>query len=200
MKKALTIVAAVLMFAAVSTAPSTALAGPSCGKNADIEAKLIGDKTHCSKTEGAICAAKLGMSAEECKALYASGEYTLVSMSIKGMTCGGCEGKVTASLEKIPGVIKVGTVSFKDETAFVLVDTKKVPNDLLVSTVTDHGYKVEVIPAVARTTTATATTKAISADGKKAGCTAGKTAGSKTCAKVCDSKKAASKDATEGTN
>lgn len=196
MKKALTIAVAVLMFAAVSTAPSAILAGPGCGQKGDIEAKLIGDKAaHCSTTDAAACSAKLGLSPEECKTLCASGEYTLVSMSIKGMTCGGCEGKVTTSLEKIPGVIKVGTVSHTDESAFVLVDPKKINNDLLVSAVTDHGYEVKVIPAVARTIAASATTT-ISADGKKSCGMADK----KACAKACASKKADSKDATEGTN
>jgi copper chaperone len=76
----------------------------------------------------------------------------MVTMSVKGMTCGGCETTVRASLEKVPGVVKVMSVSYKDGTALVCMDPKKCKAESLTSAVSDKGYEAEVIPAVAKTT------------------------------------------------
>jgi copper chaperone CopZ len=77
----------------------------------------------------------------------------MVNMSIKGMTCGGCESTVRASLEKIPGVVKVVTVSYKDGSALVCMDPKKCKAESLTSAVADKGYEAQVVPAVATSTT-----------------------------------------------
>jgi len=125
--------------------------------------------TQASAT-GKVCTGKDGkpMSAEECAKLCpAGGKCEMVNMSVKGMTCGGCEGTVTAALEKVPGVLKVVSVSYKDGTALVCVDPTKCEKKTLTTAVVDKGYDAQIVPAVATTTTAAAKTD------------------SKSCAKVC---------------
>jgi copper chaperone CopZ len=91
------------------------------------------------------------MTTEECQKLCAAGEYTMVNMSIKGMTCTGCESTVSATIAQLPGVVKVGKVNWQEGTAFVLVDNKKVQNEAIVKAVSDKGYKAEIVPAVSVT-------------------------------------------------
>lgn len=96
------------------------------------------------------------MSADECaKACgYTGGKCELVNMSVKGMTCGGCESSVTTALEKVPGVVKVVSISHKDGTALVCIDPAKCKKDGLTSAVSNKGYEAEIVPAVATTTVA----------------------------------------------
>ncbi len=170
MKRVITLAITVLVLGTLVMAPMTTLAGEGCGAKkaaGDAEATTISSKHdhsstgtsfssgkgHCSRADMAECAAKMGMTLEECQTLCSTGNYTMVNMSIQGMTCGGCENRITACLEEIPGVVKVGRISHKEGSAFVLVDPKKVKNETLVKAVSSTGYQAEVIPAVARTTT-----------------------------------------------
>jgi copper chaperone CopZ len=198
MRKMCTIMVAGLALVAFVVAPTASFAGEGCSYAKKTGDKLISATSRCSKGDKAACAAKMGMSFEECQKLCASGDYTLVNMSVKGMTCGGCEGQVTASLEKIPGVIKVGAVSYKDGTAFVMINPKKVKNEALVTAVSGQGYQVEVIPAVARTILAGDTKTA----GAKKGCgMSAQKASSAACAAhaLKDEAKEEVKEAAEGT-
>jgi copper chaperone CopZ len=111
----------------------------------------VSAKGQCSAETAGACSAKLGMTPEECQKLCAGGEYTMVNMSIKGMTCTGCESTISACLSQLPGVVKVGKVNWQEGTAFVLVDSKKVQNEAIVKAVTDKGYKAEIVPAVSVT-------------------------------------------------
>ncbi|MFZ1684992.1 MAG: cation transporter [Candidatus Zixiibacteriota bacterium] len=99
----------------------------------------------------ASCAAHGSMtSADGAKCTAADGKNCeMVNMSVSGMTCGGCESTVRASLEKIPGVIKVVNVSYKDKVALVCVDPTKCKKDMLTTAVTNNGYEAQIIPAVA---------------------------------------------------
>lgn len=128
----------------------------------DASAKLTSDKAGCpmmknaAATSGsAACCAAHGqaMSPEECAKLCGKtdGKCEMVNMSVKGMTCGGCEKTVTAALEKTPGVLKVVSVSYKDGTALVCVDPAKCKSEALTTAVSNSGYEAQVVPAVATT-------------------------------------------------
>jgi copper chaperone CopZ len=178
MKRMLSLTLALVALVAFVTAPAVSVAG-SCGsKSSDLH--QMSAKGQCTPEHAAACAAKLGISPEECQKLCASGEYTHVNMSIKGMTCTGCENTITTCLQALPGVVKVGVVSYKDGTAFVLVDPKKVTNEDLVTAINDKGYKAEVIPAVSVTPAGAQTVGAQHPCGAAAA-----SACAKKCAKPC---------------
>jgi len=130
------------------------------------------DCKHLSKEECAkLCAEGKCkyMTKEECAKLCANGSACeIVSMSIKGMTCGGCEQSITAALQKIDGVKKVVSVSYKDGSALVLVDPAKVKSEMLATAVTDKGYEAQIVPAVATMTAAPEKGKVCSPENKAA--------------------------------
>lgn len=153
----------------------------SCGAKAEgASAQMTGDKAACKTMSAAECAAKCGtMSAEDlAKHCNYDGKVEMINMSIKGMTCGGCESSVRASLEKIEGVVKVCAISYKDNMAVVVIDPAKTKTDVLTTAVSNKGYAVEVIPAVATTTTGKTVDahKGCTAE-QKAACAAKKEAG-----------------------
>ena len=149
MKRTLSLTLALIALVAFATAPAVSLAGSNCSKSDKLH--QMSAKGQCTPEEAAACAAKLGISPEECQKLCASGEYSHVNMSIKGMTCTGCENTITTCLQALPGVVKVGVVSYKDGTAFVMVDPKKVKNEDMVAALSGKGYQAEIIPAVSVT-------------------------------------------------
>ena len=61
-----------------------------------------------------------------------------LSLSIQGMSCGGCVGKVTAALKSIPGTtveeVAVGS-------ARVHFDPKKTTNSALITAVNNLGFQ-----------------------------------------------------------
>lgn len=107
----------------------------------------------CSAADKAACLAKYGMSEEECRAICKEigDNCVLTNISIKGMTCGGCEKSVTRALLETPGVVKVVKVSFKDGLALVAVDPTKSESNGLIQAVSSQGFDAQIIPAVART-------------------------------------------------
>jgi len=134
MKKLLTATLAAIAVLAFASSPAFAC-GAGCppgaksasAKVGQTEAKLTSaDGQTCPYATAKVCAAKLGISEEECRALCESGKLTVVNMSVKGMTCGNCENSVTASLEKVPGVIAVASVDYKTGTASVFSTPAKV--------------------------------------------------------------------------
>lgn len=157
MKRILSITLGIMALAALLV-PATAFSGDGCGSQSSGASAQVSAKGQCSPEMAGACAAKLGMTPEECQKLCAGGDYTMVNMSIKGMTCTGCESSITACLSQLPGVVKVGKVSYKDGTAFVLVDNKKVKNEAIVKAVTDKGYGAEIVPAVSVTPVGSTTT------------------------------------------
>ena len=135
--------------AACASSANAQLAGDKAACASTTNAKLAGDKAACA----AACASK-GASlatAEECATLCSKSSEVRV-VSIEGMTCGGCEESIRATLAKAPGVLKVINVSYQDGIALVAVDKNKVCTTTMAKMVTDKGYKAEVIPAVASTT------------------------------------------------
>ena len=61
-------------------------------------------------------------------------------ITIEGMMCGHCTGRVQKVLEGIPGVSQV-TMSLEDKTATVEL-SEAVAEDLLIAAITDAGYEV----------------------------------------------------------
>lgn len=120
------------------------------GHTESANATMTGDKAACP----AQCSPEMMKyckmtTAELAKFANYDGQVQLVPMSIKGMTCGGCESSVSAELTKTPGVVKVLTISYKDGAALVLVDPTKVKTETLATVVTNKGYDAQVLPAVA---------------------------------------------------
>lgn len=126
------------------------------------KAQMIGEKTGCAahgeSMTAADCAAKCAaMSPEDlAKSCNYDGKAQMIKISVKGMTCGGCESSIKACLEKIDGVVKVCAVSYKDDFAAVVIDPTKTKSEMLTTAITNKGYTAEVIPAVATTTTGAA--------------------------------------------
>ncbi|HEX2897317.1 MAG TPA: cation transporter [candidate division Zixibacteria bacterium] len=140
----------------------------------------------CTVADKAACEAKLAAgqcTIEDClKACQAkfnetlgadAANYHLVAMSIKGMTCGGCETSVKTALMAVEGVNSVIDVCHKAGFAVVSVkNDAKFENLSVVKAVSAKGFESEIIPAVSVTTTNTNTTD-------KAECSAHKKDGSK---------------------
>lgn len=135
---------------------------PAAGCPGMAKAQMTSEKAGCSahgmSMTAADCAAKCAaMSPEDlAKACNYDGKVQMVKMSVKGMTCGGCESSIKACLEKIDGVVKVCAVSYKDDFAAVVIDPTKTKTEMLTTAITNKGYTAEVIPAVATTTTGAA--------------------------------------------
>jgi len=102
------------------------------------------------------------------------GKCADLALSIKGMTCTGCEQKITDALMSDKGVLKVVSIDYKTGKAVVCYDPAKVEQGKLAELVGSAGYKAEIIPATATETV----TK-----GKGACCAAG----SKKCEAKSDS-------------
>ncbi|MDF1544372.1 MAG: cation transporter [bacterium] len=193
MKRFLIFGVAALAAMALTVAP--AIAGPSCSghKATKTDAKLTSVKETCDAGDAAACAKKLGISKEECQALCKElgDNCDFTQISIKGMTCGGCESGVKTALMTAPGVRKVVRVSYKDELAVVAVDRAKFCEQTATKMITDQGYKAEIIPAVA-TTGVAAPAKMM---GDKSACS--KTCTSKEKAACAAKEKAAEKNKTD---
>ncbi|MDX9858504.1 MAG: cation transporter [candidate division Zixibacteria bacterium] len=142
----------------------------------DAKATMVGSKSSCGATatkagaESACSAGKSDVTTAAADADMAG--FTLVKMSVNGMTCGGCEKSVTAALEKVDGVVKVKKVCSSEGVALVYVDPAKVKdNALLTTAVANKGFAAEVIPAVSKTSSETSMTKT-GADACSKTCTA----------------------------
>jgi len=166
MRKHLTISLMALAAFAFVLSPITSVAGPSCGaKSNSVTKTTSADKSTCSAKNHTIsakgksccagkgskacaghdlskCAAKFGMSEEECKALCA--DYTMIKMDIEGMTCGNCEKIITTSLENLKGVKKVAHVSHEKGLAVLFVDSKQIEDQTLINAVTNKGFKAQM--------------------------------------------------------
>ncbi|UCG61218.1 MAG: cation transporter [Candidatus Zixiibacteriota bacterium] len=72
-------------------------------------------------------------------------------MSVKGMTCTGCEETISAELIKVEGVVEVVKVCHKSGQAMVKVDANADIDAELTKAINSKGYQAEIIPAVAKT-------------------------------------------------
>ena len=159
--------------AACTAAEKAACASKASMVNAEGKAACA-SKASLANAEGKSCT--IAMCVEKSAAAHAElcGEkaatHHLTAMSIKGMTCGGCEGSVKTALMAVEGVTNVVEVCHKAGFAVVCTDKADFNNEVLVKTVTAKGYESEIIPAVAVTTT--------DSKSEKAECSAKKTEGS----------------------
>lgn len=64
-------------------------------------------------------------------------------MTIEGMMCGHCTGRVQKALEAVAGVSTV-TMSLEEKTATVEM-TEEVPNEVLTAAVAEAGYEVKAV-------------------------------------------------------
>jgi len=165
------LVAALVMMFAVAQIQ----AGEGCSSAKGTKAKTISaDKAGCSAAKGTSaklasmtmedCAKLCGMTAEECaKACGGKGNCSMKMISVKGMTCTGCEGAVSSALAKVEGVNRVLKVDHKEGYAVVCAVKDKCCETSLTKAISAKGFTAEIIPAVATAET-TADSKA------KAGC------------------------------
>ncbi len=183
MRKFFAVVVAGLAILALTVSPL--FAGENCAKAGDSKAcaKICGAKGTSADKAGSTGAAgeakMIGadatgmckyMSKEECAKLCADGsKCEVVEMSVKGMTCGGCEQSITTALQKVNGVKKVIAVNHKDGSAIVCFDPAKTKSDALATVVTNKGYEAHVTPAVA-TMTASPEKAKVCSPAEKAAC------------------------------
>jgi copper chaperone/Cu+-exporting ATPase len=67
----------------------------------------------------------------------------MASISISGMTCGGCCTKVESAVAELDGVVKV-KADYENKVAMVVYETDKVDVDTIVETInTKTGFKAE---------------------------------------------------------
>lgn len=153
----------------------------------------VSAKSGCnaSKTDATL----INASADNCNpgdCALSSGKFAVAVMNVDGMTCGGCENKLTMAFEKADGVIWVAAVSHSDGVAKVIFDKSITKADDMVRLVSETGYKAEIMTAVATTTVdADASDKLVKTG--KAGCTAAEKAAcaSKASATTASADKAA---------
>lgn len=79
----------------------------------------------------------------------------LMAMSIKGMTCSGCESTVRTALMAVEGVNKVIAVCYQAGFAVVCTTDPNFKSETLTKAVSAKGYESQIIPAVSITTTET---------------------------------------------
>lgn len=118
-------------------------------------------KVQTTDSKAKVCpvagAAKVCDAAKTAKSAEASAEDDKSStrtLSIKGMTCTGCENTISAALAEVPGVVEVVKVCHKSGQAIVRVDPTGADDELLTKAVVNKGYEAEIIPAVVKTTEA----------------------------------------------
>ena len=63
-------------------------------------------------------------------------------IAIGGMTCPGCADTISNSLAKIDGVSSANT-HYRDASASVIFNVRKISREALVRTVTDLGYEAQ---------------------------------------------------------
>ena len=67
-------------------------------------------------------------------------------ITIEGMSCGHCSGRVTKALKELEGVLEA-TVDLKDKSALVEM-SNEISDQLLKDTIDDAGYDVIAIEQV----------------------------------------------------
>jgi copper chaperone CopZ len=152
--------------ATLASSKATKANGAACG---------VADKAACeAKLAAGQCTIEDCLKACQVKHAEICGEtaatHHLTAMSIKGMTCGGCETSVKNALMAVEGVNNVVEVCRK--AGFAVVCTakdSKLSNESFIKAVSAKGFESEIIPAVAVTTTTTSITEKAACTGKKDG-------------------------------
>lgn len=154
-----TVVLSLVALAAMALVAMLAFAG------GDKETKVDQTKqtTTATKTGGSVCPVtgeavgyKCPKSAEAMARMAAGegeaeGQWEMRTISVKGMTCTGCENSVSTALAEVPGVVEVVKVCHQSAEAMVKIDPTAARDEALVMAVAGKGYDAEIIPAVAKT-------------------------------------------------
>ena len=140
------------------------------------ETPTVSAEASCPYSKGASTTAQL-TAEEHVKQCNYEGKCEYTAVSIKGMTCGSCERSVTTALSKVPGVVKVCSVSYKEGMAGVCFDPTKTNGESLTKAVANIGYEAAIVPAVARTSDSE---NPAQLTGSKASCSAHEAAKAKT--------------------
>ena len=104
-----------------------------CGSKA-CEYKKDSETKQVSETKKACCLSK---QAKQLSTAESSNEE--VVLNVKGLTCGGCEGRVQGALTKCEGV-KDAQVSHKDGKAVVQIEDGKAKVEELIKAVESVGF------------------------------------------------------------
>ena len=78
---------------------------------------------------------------QESLSLKSASSLNQVELSIKGMTCTGCEQHVNHALNQLDGVLEV-YASFEAGNAIVRFDDSKISTEQIVAAVDETGYQV----------------------------------------------------------
>ena len=132
-------------------------------------------KICCPHSKGAFGEVQL-TSEEHARLCKGDGKCEFTTISIKGMTCGGCEKSISAALTEVPGVLKVLRVSYQDGLAEVCFDPNKTTGETLTTAVANTGYQAKIAPAVAKSSDSKGCSKLTGAK-KSDCCILGKTKG-----------------------
>lgn len=68
---------------------------------------------------------------------------TKLTLSVEGMTCGSCAGKVTAALNAIQGVV-ASAVDYQTGRTEISFDSAKIKPEALIAAIKKVGYKATV--------------------------------------------------------
>lgn len=186
MKKLGILAIALVALFAFASAPVSACGGDKTAKTTSADktcsakqtAQMINAKDKACSAKGAqacsvanmeACAKLMGMTKEECAEVCGeNAKYTMATIDIKGMTCGGCENSVKTALMKVEGVHNVAKISHESELAVVVFDPKVTTEVALTKVVSDKGYKAQIVPAVAKLTELEAKASKVNSTDKKA--------------------------------
>ena len=114
-------------------------------KNSTTSAKLA--SAGCSPEQIEACLASV--KANHAELCTAAKDCNYTRMSIKGMTCAGCENTIKAALMNIDGVNKVLGVCYKSGYAVVCANPDNASSEVLLKAVSARGFEAEIIPAIA---------------------------------------------------
>lgn len=138
-------------------------------KTTETKATLTGAKGKtCSLADPSSCTTE-AKSANATETV-GDGAYAVKTMSVKGMTCVGCENTISAALMQVPGVVEVVSIDHKTGEAIVKVDPVKAVDSELTMAVVNKGYEAEIIAAVAKSTDTKAAGMVCPATGTKVSC------------------------------
>jgi copper chaperone CopZ len=113
-------------------------AAMACGDNADCACQKSAEHAKAEAEAESTCGSESDLATD-----VASADGTKVVFAVKGMTCGGCAGKIRTALDGLGGV-NAAFVSFEDSVAQVAFDADKVTETALVEAIAELGYDVKV--------------------------------------------------------
>lgn len=208
--KKLTSLLAIASLALALTSASAIACEKSCGASkttasaASATVSNVSGKSSCSssKADATTTAASAEHSCKPGDCALSGGKYSVAIVNVDGMTCGGCEGKLTQAFNNTDGVVWVAAVSHSDGVAKIIYDNSLADSDDMVRLVNESGFKGSLMPAVAVTNidaksdgkaACTAEQKAACEKLGKAACSAEQKAACEKSGKACCADKGAKK-------